>query len=97
VHAWLNLTGRKERGEKVDSRDIDKHRNDVFRLAGTLPGEPGATLPESILADLKAFLAQFTTDSPHWQAILASIKATLGGTVRPESLLEALTTFFRLK
>src|SRR5271154_6124515 len=50
AHAWLNLTQRKEHGEKIDSKYIDKHRNDVFRLAGTLPGEPGPALPESILA-----------------------------------------------
>ena len=97
AHAWLNLTERKERGEKIDSKDIDKHRNDVFRLAGTLPGEPGPTLPAPILADLKAFLDQFPADSPHWKAILASIKDTLGAPVEPESLRQALTTYFRLK
>ena len=35
--AWLDLSQRKANGdEKVDSRDIDKHRTDVFRLAATL-------------------------------------------------------------
>ena len=28
-------------GEDIDLRDITKHRNDVFRLAGTLPEQPG--------------------------------------------------------
>ena len=37
AHAWLNLTKRKAEGAEIDSRDIAKHRNDVFRLAGTLP------------------------------------------------------------
>jgi hypothetical protein len=53
-------------------------------------------LPEPILADLKAFLAQFPADSAHWKAILASIKATLGGTVRPGDLLKALATYFQI-
>ena len=33
ARAWLDLTARHHRGEPVDSKDIDKHRNDVFRLA----------------------------------------------------------------
>jgi len=41
ANAWLNLSKRKAGGEKLDSKDIAKHRNDVFRLAGTLPGVPG--------------------------------------------------------
>ena len=49
--AWLDLTRRKSAGESIDSRNVAKHRNDIFRLAATLPGylvprlvreEPGA-------------------------------------------------------
>jgi hypothetical protein len=43
ANAWLNLSKRKAGGEKFDSKDIAKHRNDVFRLAGTLPGVPCVT------------------------------------------------------
>ena len=39
ARAWLDLTKRRESGESVDTRDIKKHRNDVFRLAVTLPGQ----------------------------------------------------------
>jgi hypothetical protein len=96
AHAWLDLTKRKEAGEKIDSKDIDKHRNDVFRLAGTLPGTPGPELQSSILVDLKAFLEQHTEDSPAWLSILSSIQNTLGRGVKPSDLRSTLQTYFRI-
>ena len=96
AHAWLNLTKHKADGEKIDSAQISKHRNDVFRLAGTLPGEPGPELPKAIIVDLVSFLDRFPEDSPEWESILASIKNTLGGAIRPAALRSAIKTFFRL-
>lgn len=32
MFAWLNLNSRKAAGEHVNSRDLKKHKNDVFRL-----------------------------------------------------------------
>ncbi len=37
--AFLDLSDRSEKGEKIDSDNIKKHRNDVFRLAQLLPGD----------------------------------------------------------
>jgi hypothetical protein len=96
AHAWLNLTKRKADGAEIDTKNITKHRNDVFRLAGTLPGGPGPELPESIKRDLVAFLSVFSENSPEWPAILAAIKNTLGGGIRPDALRSAIQTFFRL-
>lgn len=96
AHAWLNLTSRKAAGEPVDSKNIEKHRNDVFRLAATLPGEPGPALASSILTDLAAFLINFPSDSQDWPAILASLKPTFGTQLNPADLRDALQTYFRL-
>ncbi|MCX6840661.1 MAG: hypothetical protein NTX35_23015 [Verrucomicrobia bacterium] len=96
AYAWLNLTQRKSDGETVDAKNIDKQRADVFRLAATLPGEPGPELPSSIAEDLTTFLQAFPADSAEWTAILASLKSTLGGGLRPETLRQAIQTFFRL-
>jgi hypothetical protein len=96
ANAWLNLTRLKAEGAKIDSGDIAKHRNDVFRLAGTLPGEAGPTLPESITGDLNRFLAAFPEESSDWPQILASLRNTLGGGIRPAALRSAIQTFFRL-
>jgi hypothetical protein len=54
--AWLDLTERKNKGERVDSRDITKHRSDILRLSQLLTSETRIVLPESIKADMKQFL-----------------------------------------
>lgn len=96
AHAWLNLTRREAAGETVDAKNTSKHRADVFRLAATLPGEPGLELPAPIVEDLKTFLQAFPTDSPEWPAILASLKSNSLRTSRPETLRQAIQTYFRL-
>jgi hypothetical protein len=96
ANAWLNLSKRKAGGEKLDSKDIAKHRNDVFRLAGTLPGVPGPQLPKTIVDDLISFLGSFPENSPEWPPILASLRETLGGGIRPAILRSAIEVFFRL-
>jgi hypothetical protein len=93
--AWLDLTRRKAAGEAVDSKNITKHRNDIFRLAATLPGEPGPELPTTITADLVSFLATFPMASEEWVAILASLKEGIGP-IRAETLRGAIQTYFRL-
>jgi hypothetical protein len=96
ARAWLDLTTRRDRGEKIDSKDIDKHRSDVFRLAGTLPGEPGPQLADAITADIAQFLGAFPDESGEWPRILDALKATLGTGLNPASLREAIQTYFRL-
>ncbi len=83
-------------GQVIDSKDIDKHRTDVFRLAATLPGETGPELSNTITKDLSRFLAAFPEDSQEWQPILASLRNTLGGAIRPTALRSAIQTFFHL-
>ena len=96
ARAWLDLIKRHGEGQKIDSKDIAKHRNDVFRLAGTLPGEPGAQLPAVITDDLVRFLSSFPVDSREWESILTSVRNTLGGAIRPSTLRTAIQIFFRL-
>jgi hypothetical protein len=96
ANAWLNLTQRKTEGAEIDSKDIAKHRNDVFRLAATLPGGEGPELPASITGDLARFLATFPEDAPEWPSILASLKNTFGGGIKSATLCSAIRTFFRL-
>lgn len=96
AHAWLNLSKRKADGVEVDSKNITKHRNDLFRLAGTLPGVLGPELAGGIIGDLVSFLDAFPEDSPEWPSITASLRDTLGGEIRPAALRSAIQTFFRL-
>lgn len=95
--AWLDLSERAKKGERMDDKDIAKHRADVFRIANTIPGEPGPNLPASIQKDLKSFLAAFPVESDEWPAILSSLKTTFGGTkIKPEDLIAAIRIYFRL-
>lgn len=93
--AWLDLTRRQAAGEAVDSKNITKHRNDVFRLAATLPGQPGPELPTAITDDLAGFLDAFPMASEQWGAILASLKEGIGAMCAP-ALRNAIRTYFRL-
>ena len=56
--AWIDLSRRKTEGEKVDSRNIRKHKNDIFRLTELLDGnmEPLPYLPDTIKADMREFI-----------------------------------------
>jgi hypothetical protein len=97
ARAWLDLTERQKKGQKVDERDIAKHRADVFRIAATLPGQPGPGLPNAVLEDLEAFLAAFPADSPEWPAILSSLKTTFPNIkLKPVDLVNSIRTYFRV-
>ncbi|WP_319562512.1 hypothetical protein [Marispirochaeta sp.] len=63
ARAWMDLTNRKESGQKIDSRDIRKHRNDIFRLFPLLPGNLSISFPEEIKKDLKQFTDRIVSDS----------------------------------
>jgi len=96
ANAWLDLTARLQSGEAIDSRDIHKHRNDVFRLAATLPDDPASPLADSVLADLARFLEAFPPTDPVWPNIQNAMGSTLARNATPDSLLAAIRSFFRL-
>jgi len=54
--AWLDLTEKKAAGKPVDSKDIRKHKNDVFRLSGLLTQDAQVIVNPVVLKDLRAFL-----------------------------------------
>jgi len=58
ARAWLELSQRKERGEPVDSRDIRKHRNDIFLLINTLAESMVFRLPAGVFSDMKEFISR---------------------------------------
>ena len=53
--AWLDLTARKANGENVDSKNIRKHKNDVFRLSALLAPGSQITVNRAIWNDLQTF------------------------------------------
>lgn len=56
--AWLDLKERKSSGEQVDSKNIKKHKNDVFRLAQLITVNTRQALNPEIAEDMKNFLSE---------------------------------------
>lgn len=56
ARAWLDLTDRRKQSVNVDSRDIKKHKNDVFRLFSIVNLDTKIQIPEKISIDLKRFI-----------------------------------------
>lgn len=64
ARAHIDLMGRKMKGEKIDDRDIRKHKNDVIRLFQLLSPDKRMRLPFSIQKDFIAFLDNIENGSP---------------------------------
>jgi hypothetical protein len=56
ARAWVDLSRRRAEGEDVDEKNVKKHRNDVARLLQLLGAEATFDLPETIKADMHAFV-----------------------------------------
>ena len=87
--AYTEMLDRKAEGEQVDSRDIEKHKKDVFRLIAMLPQDSHFTLPEKLKNDIKD-LYQRIGELPNTDFFK---NAKLRG-LNAERLLELLNTAF---
>jgi hypothetical protein len=69
ARAWLDLTEREKRGEKIDSKTIKKHKNDVFRLYEILDPatDPGA--PEAVKKDIREFISRLRAEDVDLRAL----------------------------
>jgi len=67
--AWLDLSERKAAGQRVDEKDIRKHKNDVARLAALFTGSETCIVPASVLADMRLFIEAFENDPPDMKAL----------------------------
>lgn len=54
--AWIDLSRRKENGESIDSRDIKKHKNDIFRLSMLLSPGQKIKASDEVKEDLSFFI-----------------------------------------
>ena len=69
--AWLDLSDKKESGRAIDSRNIKKHKNDVFRLTELLDRDSEAIIstPEPIRAELNAFFEKMLSEDVDLKAL----------------------------
>lgn len=69
VKAYLDLSMRKKNGEHVDSKNIKKHKNDVFRLAQVITADTRQVVSPEISEDMKQFLMLIEKDNVDLKAI----------------------------
>ena len=86
IKAWLDLSARKATGEQVDSKDIRKHRNDVFRLYMLLGPETQVLVSDPIARDIADFIAEMKSEP-------VDLKA-LGIRAGKEQIIEAISEVY---
>lgn len=57
ARAYIDLSARKAHGEHVNTRDLKKHKKDVFRLMQLFASESSTELPDTIRSDMTEFVA----------------------------------------
>lgn len=62
ARAWIDNKERKENGENVQSGDIKKHKNDIYKLSQLLTNQPLEDVPEAIKSDINRFVDETTDD-----------------------------------
>ena len=62
MKAWLDLSERKQNGESIDSKNIRKHKNDIFRLSEFITAETLLEVPSSIFQDIEDFIDQMVSE-----------------------------------
>ena len=60
--AWLDLSERKASGEHVDSKNIRKHKNDIFRLTELIDPSVFVSMPESVWEDIHIFIERMVDE-----------------------------------
>ena len=61
--AWMDLIDRKTVGEHVDSKNIKKHKNDVFRLTELIDPNAKIAAPQGVYADIQEFVQRMKNEN----------------------------------
>lgn len=84
ARAWLDLSDKKAAGEHVDSKNIRKHKNDVFRLSELLDRNlvPIEGITDTIRNDMKKFMDRMETEEVDLKQL--GIRGTTKNTILEE-------------
>lgn len=92
--AFLEMTERKSQGEQVDSKHIQKHKKDVFRLAAMLaPSERFVDVPQTLKDDISHFCDTVKDELPNQDFFKSAGLRNITG----KQMLEQLTNSFFIK
>ena len=63
--AWIDLSDKKAAGESVDSKNIRKHKNDVFRLTELLDENQARLpfIPDTVRNDMRMFVERMADEA----------------------------------
>ena len=87
--AWLDLTARKANGEKVDSKNIRKHKNDVFRLSALLTPGTQIAVNQAVWNDLLTFFVAMQTEQVDTKQMgMARTKEEILATLEKQYLIQ---------
>jgi len=64
IKAWLDMKKRRENGEHVDSKNIKKHKNDVFRLLTNVTPSVKINTEIEVKNDVNKFIELIEEDKP---------------------------------
>jgi hypothetical protein len=64
IKAWLDMKKRKDANEQVDSKNIKKHKNDIFRLLANVTPSTRVETAGEIKKDIKQFIELINKDKP---------------------------------
>jgi hypothetical protein len=64
IKAWIDLKQRKKAGEQIDSKNIKKHRNDIFRLLVNVNPSTKVEIVDEIKDDVNEFIDMIHLDKP---------------------------------
>lgn len=62
MRAFLDMTSRKAAGGKIDTKNINKHKNDVIKIAQLLSPAKEVVVPEEIKQHMRAFIDAIKSD-----------------------------------
>lgn len=91
--AYLSNKKLRENGVEVHSVNIEKHKNDVFRILPLLPSNLMVDLPDSIHSDMQVFAETIKDDLPSKQVLEDAGHPDL----TPETVYQTLLAVFKLK
>lgn len=86
--AWLDLKQRKENGEQVDSKNVLKHKRDVFRLSQLITESDIVNLTGEVKIDMQEFIEKMKEDDINLKQ--------LGISGTKEQILEMLVKVYSL-
>ncbi len=69
--AYVDLANRRAEGESIDSRKVNKHKRDVFRLVTMLAANQSFAIPHDLYRDILVFAEKVRLDMPNTDMLKA--------------------------